>query len=172
MPRSRAGCKRRADVGNRGVKKGCRARAPGAPTSSSASLKWPPATPFKPPTRSHQSAPRGLSPPDMARAPGALTTSSASHKWPQATPLKPPTRSPQSAPRGRAFNTARRDVGVPGGGAEPVAMWSFSSEIRGLSVSETANDNSFTESTLVAYSFEEMHQGEANGLKMHRKAVF
>jgi hypothetical protein len=45
------------------------ARAPGAPTSSSASLKWPPAPPLKPPTRSHQSAPRGPSPRDAARAP-------------------------------------------------------------------------------------------------------
>jgi hypothetical protein len=52
---------------------------------------------------------------------GAPTSSSSSLKWPQATPLKPSTRSPQSAPRGRAFNTGRRDVGVPGGALTPVA---------------------------------------------------
>jgi hypothetical protein len=48
----------------------------------------------------------------------------------------------------------------------------LSSEIRGLSISETANDKDFTESMLVAYIFEEMHKCEAKSLKMHRKAVF
>jgi hypothetical protein len=41
----------------------------------------------------------------------------------------------------------------------------------GLCVSENPNKKYFIENTLVGYSFEEMHQGEANGLKMHRKAV-
>jgi hypothetical protein len=48
----------------------------------------------------------------------------------------------------------------------------LSSEIRGLSISETANDKYFTETTLIRYGFEILHQGEAKGLKMHRKAVF
>jgi hypothetical protein len=48
----------------------------------------------------------------------------------------------------------------------------LSLEIRGLIISETANDKNFTETTLIRYGFEMLHQGEANGLKMHRKAVF
>jgi hypothetical protein len=51
------------------VPTGCGARAPGTPTSSSATLEWPQATPLKPPTRSPQSALRGPSPPDVAHAP-------------------------------------------------------------------------------------------------------
>jgi hypothetical protein len=48
----------------------------------------------------------------------------------------------------------------------------FYSEIRGFCVSEKSNYKSFKETTLVGYSFEVLYQGEANGLKMHRKAVF
>jgi hypothetical protein len=47
----------------------------------------------------------------------------------------------------------------------------FSSGSRGVCVSENFKNKYFIENTLVGYSFEEMHQGEANGLKMHRKAV-
>ncbi len=47
----------------------------------------------------------------------------------------------------------------------------LSSEIRGFSISETANDKRFTETTLVGYGFEILHQGEVNGLKVHPEAV-
>ena len=57
--------------------RGARA-ALGTPTSSSASLKWPQATRFKPPTRSPQSAPRGPSPPDVASAP---VMNQRLHRW-------------------------------------------------------------------------------------------
>jgi hypothetical protein len=85
------------------------ARAPlGTPTSSSASLEWPQATPLKPPTRSHQSARRGPShrtwrarPWERRRPRRHLLNGRRPH------PLKPPTRSHQSARRGPSHRTWR-----------------------------------------------------------------
>ena len=46
----------------------CGARAPGTPTSSSASHKWPQATPYTPPRPDHPNRPHGARPHRMRRA--------------------------------------------------------------------------------------------------------
>jgi hypothetical protein len=101
--------------------------APGAPTSSSASLEWPQATPLKPPTRSPPIGPRGPSPPDVARAPVMIKRL---HRLipPHVTRLRRPKPGPE-----KSVPSAKPPVPVaggadPGSGAERLSERHFGGE--------------------------------------------